>query len=98
IDFTRGCNVFRLDPSAPGKPPANASLDLLRDLRLQRQDVIQLAIESLAPDLHTVLRPHQAGADAYSVWRGSNASLDKIICRLAGGLGALSRNLLRSVR
>src|SRR5438128_1286512 len=78
-------------------PPADAALDLARDLRVQGEDVVELAVEVLTPELFAVLRPNQVGTHPDPVTGGSHARLEQIVRGLLRRAFAFLGELLRSV-
>src|SRR5262245_38945805 len=50
--------------------------DLLRDFRLDREDVLEAAVEAFRPEMVTVARTHELRTDTHTVARLAHAALE----------------------
>src|SRR5205085_2604834 len=90
-----GCrDVFGHDAAAFGEAATDAAFDLTRNLRLESENVVELPIEILAPDLLAILASKQLGAHADAISGGSYAGLKKIVSGPSRDIFALVRELL----
>ena len=75
-----------------------APLDLPRDFGLKRENVVELAVEALAPQLQSVFRTDEVGTDANPIARRPDARPQQIVRGTPSRGIALFGQLLGAVR
>src|SRR5689334_8759364 len=85
-------------PTFFGEAAPDPALDLAGDLRLQREDIVELAVEILAPDLRAVPGSNQVRTDSNAVTGRPNAGFEQIIGGALRRALALLGQLLSRVR
>ncbi len=98
VNFSAGGDIFRLDTAAIGQPTADMALDLASDLRLQREHIVEAAVEILAPHFRSIVGADEIGTDSDPVASRADACLDQIVGDLARRRTAVFGDLLGRVR
>ena len=98
IDLAGGGDVLGATAARARQPPADPSLDFPSDLGLESENIVQLAIKRLAPDLGAVARAGQVGANPHPIARLSNARLNQIVSSLSGRTAAFLGQFLGRIR